>query len=92
MWLALYFYWIIRGLTLQLCIEGLLFAVAGGGEPDSRPLRRLILVRKSRIMQGAHITSCLLSPVPAIVPPPHQVYPASSNQPSPGTRREVLLA
>lgn len=67
MWLALYFHWITRGLTLQLCIERLLFAAAGASEPASRPLGGHILVGKSTVMRGAPVTSRLLP----LVPPCH---------------------
>lgn len=85
MQLALYFHWIIQGLTLQLCFECLLFAVAGVGEPDSRPLGGHILVGKSRIMWEAHTTSRLLSLVLfwAISPASHHVHPDPSPRPSP---------
>ena len=55
MWPALYFCWIVRGLTMQLCIACLVFAVAGVGDPDSRPLVRHILVGKSTEMWEADI-------------------------------------
>lgn len=89
MWLALYFCWIIRGLTMQLCIECLVFAVAGVGEPDSRPLGRHILVGKSTIMREAHIRARLLSLTPVISPAPLHVYPTPSNRSNPRTRGET---
>lgn len=90
MWLALYFCWIIRGLMMQLCIECLVFAVAGVGEPDSRPLGRHILVGKSTEMREAHITARLLSLILVISPAPLHVYPTPSNRSNPRTRGETL--
>lgn len=90
MWLALYFYWIIQGLTRQLCTECLVFAVAGVGEPVSRPLGRHILVGKSTIMREAHITARLLSLIPVISPASLHVYPTPSNPSNPRTRWETL--
>lgn len=77
MWLALYFSWIIQGLTMQLCIECLVFAVAGVGEPDSRPLGRHILVGKSTIMREARLLSLtsVISPAPSTCTLPHLIGP-----------------